>query len=98
MGAHREGFQGSLRDGLERRSQTGHSSCDVRRLQRPATATTPSGDPRFLREMERRHVLDMLRQAKGNKVLAAKILGISRRALYRLISKYHFSEEDLHRT
>jgi transcriptional regulator of acetoin/glycerol metabolism len=65
---------------------------------RSATATASIGDPRFLCEIERRHVLEMLRQANGNKVQTAKTLGISRRALYRLISKYHFSEEDLHRT
>jgi DNA-binding NtrC family response regulator len=33
--------------------------------------------------------LDILRQEKGNKVQAARALGISRRALYRLIAKYH---------
>jgi DNA-binding NtrC family response regulator len=47
------------------------------------------GDPGHLREVERRHVVDMLRQHKGNKVHAARALGISRRALYRLITKYH---------
>jgi DNA-binding NtrC family response regulator len=47
-----------------------------------------SGDPQHLREVERRHVQEMLRHAKGNKVQAAKALGISRRALYRLIAKY----------
>jgi DNA-binding NtrC family response regulator len=47
-----------------------------------------SGDPRHLREVERRHVLAVLEQEKGNKVHAAKALGISRRALYRLIDKY----------
>jgi DNA-binding NtrC family response regulator len=31
----------------------------------------------------------MLQKAKGNKAHAAKALGISRRALYRLIAKYH---------
>jgi transcriptional regulator with PAS, ATPase and Fis domain len=46
------------------------------------------GDPRHLREVERRHILEVLRQEKGNKVHAAKALGISRRALYRLISKH----------
>ena len=65
---------------------------------RSTTAPAPGEDPCFQRAMERRHVLDMLRQAKGNKVQAAKILGISRRALYRLISKYHLSEDDLHGT
>src|SRR5262249_41585886 len=57
-----------------------------------APATTPSGDARHLREVERRHVLAILQQEKGNKVHAAKALGISRRALYRLISKYHLEE------
>jgi DNA-binding NtrC family response regulator len=47
------------------------------------------GDPRHLREIERRHVQEVLEQEKGNKVHAAKALGISRRALYRLIEKHH---------
>jgi DNA-binding NtrC family response regulator len=47
------------------------------------------GDPRRLRDVERRHVQDILRREKGNKVQAARALGISRRALYRLIAKYH---------
>jgi DNA-binding NtrC family response regulator len=46
------------------------------------------GDPRYLREVERRHVQQVLQQEKGNKVHAARALGISRRALYRLIEKY----------
>jgi DNA-binding NtrC family response regulator len=47
------------------------------------------GDPRHLREVERRHVRAVLEEEGGNKVRAAKALGISRRALYRLIDKYH---------
>jgi DNA-binding NtrC family response regulator len=55
------------------------------------TAPEPGtlGDPRRLRDVERRHVQDILRKEKGNKVQAARVLGISRRALYRLIAKYH---------
>jgi DNA-binding NtrC family response regulator len=54
--------------------------------------STPESDPRHLREVERRHVLDILKQEKWNKVHAAKTLGISRRALYRLIEKYQLQE------
>src|SRR5262249_48419793 len=53
-----------------------------------AAPVTPGSDPRHLREVERRHVVEILKQEKGNKVHAAKALGISRRALYRLIDKY----------
>jgi DNA-binding NtrC family response regulator len=51
---------------------------------RPAAAESPFD----LEGVERRHVEDVLRQMGGNKVQAAKALGISRRALYRLIHKY----------
>jgi DNA-binding NtrC family response regulator len=54
----------------------------------PATAEA-SGDPNHLSEVEHRHVWNILKQEKGNKVHAARILGISRRSLYRLIEKYH---------
>jgi DNA-binding NtrC family response regulator len=61
-----------------------------------ADASEPAGDPRHQSEVERRYVQSVLRyvqsvlqQEKGNKVHAARILGISRRSLYRLIDKYH---------
>jgi transcriptional regulator with PAS, ATPase and Fis domain len=46
-------------------------------------------DSLHLRAMERRHVQAILQQERGNKVRSAKVLGISRRALYRLIEKHH---------
>ena len=49
----------------------------------------PKGDPEHLREVERRHVQNVLRQCHDNKAQAARMLGISRRALYRLITKHH---------
>jgi DNA-binding NtrC family response regulator len=53
-----------------------------------APAATVAGDPGHLREVERRHVLEVLQAHKGNKVQAARALGISRRALYRMTAKY----------
>ncbi len=50
-------------------------------------------DAQHLRQVERRHVSAVLREAGGNKVHAAKALGISRRALYRLIEKYNLQKE-----
>jgi DNA-binding NtrC family response regulator len=52
-----------------------------------------SADPDHLREVERRHVLEILQRVKGNKVHAARALGISRRALYRLIAKYRLDAD-----
>ena len=45
-----------------------------------------------LSELERRTIRAALQKANGNKVHAAKALGISRRALYRLITKYGLEE------
>jgi DNA-binding NtrC family response regulator len=53
----------------------------------PVTDSNPSS----LREIERRHVAEVLQKEKGNKVHAARKLGISRRALYRLIDKYRLA-------
>jgi DNA-binding NtrC family response regulator len=54
--------------------------------------TSESPNPETLEEVERRHVQKMLSQHHGNKVHASKALGISRRALYRLIEKYRLDD------
>jgi DNA-binding NtrC family response regulator len=51
-----------------------------------------SAEPDNLDLVERRHVEDVLQRNGGNKVQAAKALGISRRSLYRLIDKYGLGE------
>jgi DNA-binding NtrC family response regulator len=53
------------------------------------------GDPTRLHDAQRRHVLGVLRQHKGNKVHAARALGVSRRALYRLLEKYRIDPPDV---
>lgn len=47
------------------------------------------GDVQNLHQTQRKHVLSVLEEVGGNKVHAARALGISRRALYRLLEKYH---------
>ena len=49
--------------------------------------------PTALGDLEREHILEVLRQVRGNRMAAAKVLGISRRALYRRIERHHLSEE-----
>jgi two-component system, NtrC family, response regulator HydG len=48
------------------------------------------GDPLdgSLSTLERKHILDVLTQTNGNKLVAARILGLDRRALYRRLDRY----------
>ena len=61
------------------------------RPDKPATKSSRSL-PLSLDEVERLHVVEALRQLNGNKVQSAKALGISRRALYRLIAKHRLED------
>lgn len=44
-----------------------------------------------LDELEKEHIKKILENARGNKVQAAKILGLSRRSLYRRLAKYQIN-------
>ena len=50
-------------------------------------------EPAPLDAIEREHILDVLRQVNGNRMAAAKLLGISRRALYRRLDRHHLGDE-----
>ena len=54
----------------------------------PAASVPTPESPFDLEALERRHVQEVLTRLKGNKLQAAKALGVSRRALYRLIDKH----------
>lgn len=58
-----------------------------------SSADAANIDPFNLRAMERRTVHAALQKVRGNKVHAAKALGISRRALYRMIEMYGLQAE-----
>jgi DNA-binding NtrC family response regulator len=59
----------------------------------PAAATPAQAlSPDDLEGVERRHVEDVLQRYDGNKVQAAKALGVSRRTIYRLIEKHRLAE------
>lgn len=51
---------------------------------------TDSGESAYmtLEEVEKRHLMRVLKETKGNKVKAAKILGIDRRTLYRMAERF----------
>jgi DNA-binding NtrC family response regulator len=55
----------------------------------PATAPTPDSD--LLVNVEREHIQRALVRANGNKKAAAKMLGLSRRALYRRLERLDLS-------
>jgi DNA-binding NtrC family response regulator len=62
----------------------------------PETLATPAAigtsqapaNPNYLDEVERKHILAVLQEHQWNKVHAARALGVSRRALYRLVERY----------
>ncbi|HWJ55680.1 MAG TPA: helix-turn-helix domain-containing protein, partial [Vicinamibacterales bacterium] len=45
------------------------------------------GEPPLLATVERDHILRALQHARGNKKVAARLLGVSRRALYRRLER-----------
>jgi transcriptional regulator with PAS, ATPase and Fis domain len=70
-------------------------------LPRQVLKTTGAHLPRVnpqsdeLAVVQRSKILEVLRREEGNKTRAARILGIERRKLYRLLEKYDIHQEDL---
>jgi two-component system response regulator HydG len=54
----------------------------------------PSATPRVtpLAELEKQAILSTIRQLKGDKLLAARLLGIGKTTLYRKLKEYGLSE------
>jgi two-component system response regulator HydG len=53
-----------------------------------AIAPRGDGSPAPLVEVEREHIIRTLQQVRGNKAVAARLLGISRRAFYRQLERH----------
>ncbi|MFO0969944.1 MAG: sigma-54 dependent transcriptional regulator [Gemmataceae bacterium] len=62
---------------------------ETMRTAAPPVHDTSDPDTLNLAEIERRTVQTALQRTDGNKVRAARLLGVGRRALYRMIEKYH---------
>jgi two-component system response regulator HydG len=66
------------------------------RAYRASHVVVASGDPSeltTLEEVERRYILRVMEEVKGNKSLAAQILGLDRKTLYRKLDRIKGSEE-----
>jgi len=57
----------------------------VRMLGEPES---PAAPPRSIEQSERRQIAEVLREAKGNRSRAARMLGVSRATIYRKIKQY----------
>jgi DNA-binding NtrC family response regulator len=65
-------------------------------LQYPSTERAPEKDELLpLEELERRAILRMLRETSGDKLAAARMLGIGKTTLYRKLKQYHMEHADL---
>jgi two-component system response regulator HydG len=59
-------------------------------LQYPTSERIPEKDELLpLEELERRAILRMLRETSGDKLAAARLLGIGKTTLYRKLKQYH---------
>ncbi|MFO0975770.1 MAG: sigma-54 dependent transcriptional regulator [Planctomycetaceae bacterium] len=57
------------------------------------SAGAATGPATRLEDLERAHIVEILRQQNGNKARTARVLGIHRRKLYRLLERYGIREE-----
>ncbi len=78
----------------------------IRSLDLPPEVLHPNNaasQPRELAEdelasIQRSHIVEVLRRERGNKARTARLLGINRRSLYRLLEKYHVGADEMNET
>lgn len=59
----------------------------------PVSPMPPVVDSSRLEDLEKAHIVDILRKQNGNKARTARILGIHRRKLYRLLERYGITDD-----
>jgi DNA-binding NtrC family response regulator len=69
------------------------SASRVLRAADPMPIARSAQAPVALEDLEREHIVEVLRTVNGNRMAAAKVLGISRRALYRRLERHQIAEE-----
>ena len=70
---------------------------DVSDSREPAASARPDTSSSIrLEDLERAHVVQILRANHGNKAQAARSLGIHRRKLYRMLDRFNVQPEEIH--
>jgi DNA-binding NtrC family response regulator len=83
---------GSLLSERELAGAFGPAAAEVGRARSPGSPSTRAAEPTPpLEEVEREHIIEVLRQVNGNRMAAARVLGISRRALYRRLERHRLA-------
>ncbi len=79
---------------MPRRSRA-TASGETGRTAAPIAASGDAGTsaPQSLSEIERQHIIEVLEQVGGNKVAAAKVLGLTRWTLYRRMELYGLGDK-----
>ncbi len=73
----------------EKRIELSALPSEIAGPQRPAARVAASlPDGVFLADVQRTHILEVLKRERGNKARTARALGVNRRSLYRLLEKY----------
>jgi two-component system response regulator HydG len=62
------------------------------RLEGRESASSSGGEIVSIAEMEKHAILETIRQLKGDKLMAAKLLGIGKTTLYRKLKEYGIAE------
>ncbi|MEI9981457.1 MAG: helix-turn-helix domain-containing protein [Edaphobacter sp.] len=75
-----------------RLQQTPELRDDEERTPRPEGIRGGDGEIVSIAEMEKQAILGTIRQLKGDKLMAAKLLGIGKTTLYRKLKEYGITE------